>query len=141
MPNLKKPTRPRYLPKKNSRGNERSNPFHKTNKWRKTSERYRNAYPLCEYCQWLAMVEPADHVDHVIPLGVGGAKYDPRNLMGLCAPHHGMKSGLDKTKFVAQAKRIDDGLIPVDRDEVKTKLLGERVTYSDNVDVCRGGVF
>jgi 5-methylcytosine-specific restriction endonuclease McrA len=37
-------------------------------------------------------VAPAEHVDHVRPLGMGGERFDPANLQPLCRSCHSRKT-------------------------------------------------
>lgn len=53
-------------------------------RWRRLSERVRNAQPWCESCGATSQLS----VDHRVPLAHGGAEYDPSNLRVLCTPCH-----------------------------------------------------
>lgn len=55
--------------------------------------------PLCVECEKEGRTQPAEEVDHIIPLFKGGPD-TWANLQGLCKPHH-----LEKT---AQDLRPDD---------------------------------
>ena len=68
-----------------------ANEIHKSSKWRRTSELYREANPLCEQClkaskradkragERAGMINLATSVDHIVPLFAGGEPYDWSN--------------------------------------------------------------
>ena len=94
MPSIpKKQPHRAYLPEKTNmsiRKVDNSN-FYNSTLWRKVSRIYRTNNPLCEASE---TPQPADVVDHIIPISQGGAKYDNRNLMSLCHEKHNRKSAL-----------------------------------------------
>lgn len=59
-------------------------------KWLVTRRRVLFGQPVCAIKGCLRL---ASDVDHIVPLGQGGAELDRRNLQGLCAYHHALKSG------------------------------------------------
>ncbi|XXO39455.1 HNH endonuclease (plasmid) [Lactiplantibacillus plantarum] len=91
-----------------SKTSDYANEIHKSSKWRRTSELYREANPLCEQClkasqeagkragnradKGLDMIQLATSVDHIVPLFAGGEPYDWSNLQSLCDYHHAIKS-------------------------------------------------
>jgi len=50
--------------------------------WAVLAKAYLRVHPWC----WCGA--RASEVDHIIPVRMGGAKYDLRNLRSLCHPHH-----------------------------------------------------
>lgn len=61
-------------------------------RWRATRQAQLRRRPLCQHpgCR-----RPAQHVDHIVPLAEGGARYDYANLQSLCEPHHDEKTTRD----------------------------------------------
>lgn len=69
-------------PNSNARGYDR--------RWRRKSEQYRAAHPICEEPGCGA---PSKHVDHIDGLGPSGPRgFDDDNLKALCHPHHSSKT-------------------------------------------------
>jgi 5-methylcytosine-specific restriction protein A len=76
-------------------------------RWATYSRRYLVGHPVC-HCDrvrvWSAgreeivamapagSVAPAEHVDHVRPIGMGGERFDPSNLQPLCRSCHSRKT-------------------------------------------------
>ena len=56
-------------------------------KWRKFSERYKRANPMCAECKRQGKLNFGNVTDHVIPVRCGGAIDDERNLQNLCKTH------------------------------------------------------
>ena len=65
-----------------------------TRRWRELREKVlkRSLY-LCAPCGAEGKLTPATEVDHIVPLGQGGAEYDISNLQPICKQCH-----RDKTK-------------------------------------------
>jgi len=63
-----------------------------TARWRKLRAAKLRASPICETpgCRLLAT-----EVDHVVPLSIGGDRYDFANLASLCHGHHAAKNVID----------------------------------------------
>ena len=57
------------------------------NSWRKISEAYRKANPLCELCKEGGRLTPAALVHHKIKVADGGT-HEASNLMALCDSCH-----------------------------------------------------
>ena len=50
-------------------------------------------FPYCQICDEKNGAQiPAVQVDHIVPLEVGGAPFDPENLQSLCKRCHVLKS-------------------------------------------------
>lgn len=66
-----------------------SDKFYWTNTWKRKSESFREAHPLCHECDSIGLVVPSTMVDHIIPyrerpdLGL-----DDSNLRALCWQCH-----------------------------------------------------
>ncbi len=91
MPYLPKPRDKRTKKEKNkSWGGDTS--FYRTTPWRKLRQIVLNKNPLCVHCLKEDIVTQADVVDHIVPIKMGGAKLDERNLQGLCHKHHNKKT-------------------------------------------------
>lgn len=96
----------RHKPKQQhvSKTSDYANEIHKSSRWRKTSQLYREAHPICEQClreakegdqsrgKRAGLVQLATSVDHIKPLFAGGEPYDWSNLQSLCDYHHALKS-------------------------------------------------
>ena len=53
--------------------------------------------PLCVQCKLEGLTVPADEVDHIIPLSMGGT-HDPNNLQPLCKTHHSQKTNREQNR-------------------------------------------
>ena len=65
-------------------------------------------------------------VDHIIAREFGGADYDPRNLMAMCAHHHDSKSGKEAHGLRLDAVDTINGLVPYNRSQVVDVLISDR---------------
>lgn len=74
-----------------------------TRRWEQLRRSFLQHYPLCgdragdptgdSWCQRLGLIEPAAHVDHIVPLRQYRAgHYDWDNLQALCASCHARKT-------------------------------------------------
>lgn len=54
---------------------------------------------LCASCG-----DPATEVDHIIPVGEGGARKDPGNLQSLCSPCHKTKTKREAARAQRRAR-------------------------------------
>lgn len=58
--------------------------------WRKLSERYRAAYPLCQVCEWKERTRPATQVHHIVKvIEAQELRMEWSNLLGVCEECHG----------------------------------------------------
>lgn len=64
-------------------------------KWMRVRERIRQEQPLCPECEKEGRIRGWDEVDHIISLENGGTN-DRENLVGLCKPHHDIKTAKDR---------------------------------------------
>lgn len=70
--------------------------FYQSPAWRKLRAVKLRLNPLCEECERLGRVTPAQMVDHITPINKGGASLDMENLQSLCNACHNRKSARDK---------------------------------------------
>ena len=69
------------------------------NTWMKIRERWLRAHPLCVECERQGRVSAATQLDHITPLGDGGAD-DESNYQGLCEPCHKAKTAEENSARV-----------------------------------------
>lgn len=55
--------------------------------WKRIRDRYISVHPLCEICQEIGKITPAQEVHHILPLSKGGTSV-AENLMSLCTSCH-----------------------------------------------------
>lgn len=55
--------------------------------WRRIREAYRRKHPLCEQCEAVGRLRPAEEVHHILPLRDGGT-HEESNLRALCKRCH-----------------------------------------------------
>ncbi|MGA3433084.1 HNH endonuclease [Lactiplantibacillus plantarum] len=91
-----------------SKTSDYANKIHSSSRWRKTSQLYREANPMCEQClkaskeagkragERAGMINLATSVDHIKSLADGGSAYDWNNLQSLCSFHHSLKSQAER---------------------------------------------
>lgn len=65
--------------------------------WKQKREVMRSKYPLCAACLLEGKVTATAHIDHVIPHRREQDKFHVNLFQGLCAPHHTLKTILEKT--------------------------------------------
>ncbi|RMG89956.1 MAG: HNH endonuclease [Chloroflexi bacterium] len=112
------------------RRNPKGVDFYESTSWRAISVDYKARYPLCENCQRWGKLRLAYVTDHVIPIELGGSKYNERNFMALCDSRtggkcHDRKRGLEsKGKHVKAVQDENGYLVPANREDV-FKLLGD----------------
>lgn len=79
--------------------------------WRRLSNRYREANPLCEPCKAKGEFVPVALVDHVIPVHVAPERvHDMDNLQGMCRPCHAEKTAADDLTYGSATTRRFAGL-------------------------------
>jgi 5-methylcytosine-specific restriction protein A len=66
--------------------------------WEKVRALKLRLNPLCEKCESLCMIVPADMVHHIKAIKDGGAKYDLNNLKSLCNACHEVIEGPNRWK-------------------------------------------
>ena len=87
----------------------KSDSFYWTNRWKRKSEEYRAAHPLCVECERLGLVVPSTMVDHIIPyrerpdLGLVDS-----NLRALCWQCHNRIGKKVREKDCGVAERVAD---------------------------------
>ena len=68
-------------------------------RWDNFSKRYRKKNPLCVECLKRNRTQPSEHVDHIVPLSLGGKKFDEANLQALCKRCHSRKTIYDGSRM------------------------------------------
>lgn len=64
-----------------------------TQRWQRLRKLKLRDKPLCEFCLQVGRIEPANVVDHKIPIKAGGEPYPPFDkLTSLCASCHNEKT-------------------------------------------------
>lgn len=88
--------------KKMNRHGHRQDPHDKAiyrrSPWISYCKKFKRLYKYCARCLEMGLEVMIEAVDHVIPWRFGGSFWDPRNHEGLCASHHGSKSGTEKAQ-------------------------------------------
>jgi len=95
-------------------------PFYKSAQWKKVRQAYLNQFPLCQVAEYCDDIIEGKIVDHIIPIELGGAKYDPRNFQTLSKRIHDTKSGLERHNGILVDYTINENgdKIPVDKEDV-----------------------
>ena len=102
--------------------------------WRKVSDNYRRANPLCECCITLGLmtdVTKGDRkgcVDHMVAISQGGSMYNLNNLLALCKSCHDLKSINEKQGRLPFTVMIDvDGMMyPLNKNDVVSWLAQQK---------------
>ena len=66
--------------------------FYQSARWRNTRAAVLRDNPLCCNCQKKGVLQLAKVVDHIVPIKLGGARFERSNLQGLCVPCHNAKT-------------------------------------------------
>ena len=75
------------------------------NRWRRFAKKwYLPQHPLCVACG-----QPAQCVDHILPLSEGGEKYDEANLQALCQSCHNRKTKRERAAGGSGGQRKKGG--------------------------------
>lgn len=127
MPFLPRKKRRKYHPTQRKRKPTSDQQFYNTRRWRKTSLLHKMNNPLCEACCSVGQTAMVEVTDHIIPITQGGHHLDERNLMSLCHDCHNRKSGMEAHGYMAEARQIDGGLVPIRRGEVVERLRGNGI--------------
>jgi 5-methylcytosine-specific restriction protein A len=80
-----------WMPDNTRRQNEKDNAFYHTTAWRKLRKYHLVREPLCRECG-----APAQMVDHIKPIRLGGEPLDDNNLQSLCNRCHASKSAHER---------------------------------------------
>ena len=75
-----------------------------TARWQKLRAATLRAEPLCRGCRARGRIMAAVEVDHIVPVAMGGAKWDRANLQPLCEPCHKEKTGRDQGRIAAEQR-------------------------------------
>lgn len=115
-----------------------------TSTWLRLRATKLSASPLCEPCEKLGRIVPANTVDHVIAIAKGGDAFPPLDgLMSMCPTCHGVKTAaMDRAGGSGIAfKGCDKSGLPVDPnhpffDGGDTPLKDQELRVLDRL--CRG---
>ena len=81
--------RPVKYSKRTNPNPPKKNPFYNTIAWIRLSKITLDDNPQCESCKRMGKVVMADHVDHILSIGVApDRRLDPSNLQSLCRACH-----------------------------------------------------
>ena len=94
-----------------------SRDVHNTRRWRRLRRSILAGEPLCRRCSAEGRTRAAEEVDHVVPIGRGGAAWDPDNLQPLCRACHEAKSAREHRAAVKRVGRDGVPLAPRRRDQ------------------------
>ncbi len=94
--------------------------FYNGQPWRKCRKSYHSTTPYCEVAHYENRLTAGKDVDHIIPIRLGGAMYDPDNLMTMGQHYHRKKSAMEQHKpYPLVAYRVTpNGKVPVDKYEI-----------------------
>lgn len=100
MPTIKKTVRRPWQKVKEPFGGRRhpNRKFYESSAWRALRAKFIAANPLCVECKKRGVITPAQVVDHIVPINLGGAPLSEENLQPLCHKCHNAKSATDKIK-------------------------------------------
>jgi 5-methylcytosine-specific restriction protein A len=88
-------TKPEKKVSQKPNGNIPTN-FYRLAEWRKLRARVLQEQPLCVHCFNQKRLTPAQMVDHINPIRLGGEPLDEENLMPLCHHCHQIKRGKER---------------------------------------------
>ncbi len=91
----KKVNRAYALPKVKFQRAVDNSAFYNSWPWRKKRKQQLQAHPLCKHCSEKDIVTQATVADHIIPISLGGSKFDDDNLQSLCEKCHNAKSAAE----------------------------------------------
>ena len=77
--------------------------FYQSARWRNTREAVLRDNPLCCRCQAKGLLQPAKVVDHIVPVKLGGERFERANLQSLCVPCHNAKTASETASLRNQA--------------------------------------
>ncbi len=77
-------------------------PEYSTARWQAARLAQLKRCPCCVECTKQGRTTPATVADHITPVRLGGAFYDPANHQSLCRPCHQSKSASERTIQSAQ---------------------------------------
>ena len=69
-----------------------------TPEWKRLRKAQLNLEPMCEMCEKIGLVTPANTVDHIIEISDGGEKFDIDNLASMCRACHQIKTHKEAKK-------------------------------------------
>lgn len=77
--------------------------FYQSARWRNTRAAVLRDNPLCCRCQAKGVLQPAKVVDHIVPVKLGGERFERANLQSLCVPCHNAKTASETASLRKQA--------------------------------------
>jgi 5-methylcytosine-specific restriction endonuclease McrA len=66
--------------------------FYDSAAWDAAREAKRRRDPYCQMCAAMGIITPVAHIDHWIPIALGGDRLADENLVSLCLPCHSRKT-------------------------------------------------
>jgi len=91
-PNIRQP----IVRKKDERPNAHQRGY--CGNWKRARLMHLAREPLCRMCSKENRYTLANEVDHIVPLAIGGNRFDSANLQSLCRPCHQEKTREDRRK-------------------------------------------
>ena len=61
---------------------------------------------VCQRCGFVASYECQLHIDHIIPIALGGDRNDPGNLQIICANCHAVKTSIEDPVLAKHLRRV-----------------------------------
>ena len=89
--------------------------------WMATRDRKLSHTPFCEVSDHLGRIHYRNlHIDHVIPIEMGGAPFHPYNLMTMNSTFHGKKTKLESIKGspLIDFRETESGRVPTRRSDI-----------------------
>ena len=77
--------------------------FYQSARWRNRRAAVLRDNPLCCRCQAKGVLQPAKVVDHIVPVKLGGERFERANLQSLCVPCHNAKTASETASLRNQA--------------------------------------
>lgn len=76
-------------------------------RWRALRRQVLSEDPFCKFCKMENIATENTIADHIVPISMGGNKWDRNNIQGICAHHHNTKSSYEgKCNSVHELKAL-----------------------------------
>lgn len=99
MPYAPKPKPKWWIPKRKQRTQRNNNlevkKFYNSKEWKATRNYILSLSSVCRECEKHDLVVPAECVDHIVPITLGGSLLSEKNLQPLCNSCHAKKSSAE----------------------------------------------